>query len=68
MTQLSQYLNKNKITQVEFASLINTTQATVSRLAVGKAEPSPRLALKIQEVTDGAVPFECWYRSEDSAA
>lgn len=61
MTELSQYLTKNKIRQEDFAELVETTQATISRLANGSKSPSAQLALRIQRATDGAVPFECWF-------
>ena len=60
MNKLAQYLTDRKITQAEFAARIGVTQAMVSRLAKGKAQPSPDVAVRIERETDGIAPFHAW--------
>ena len=60
MQTLSQYLTKNKIRQAAFAQQINSTQATVSRLAAGTQQPSPEMAATISRATGGEVAISSW--------
>ncbi len=73
MVTLAQYLKDNKIKQEDFAERIGRTQAMVSRLVSGKAQPSPDLAADIEKETSGEVPFHVWpaysrFAPEESAA
>jgi transcriptional regulator with XRE-family HTH domain len=66
MTKLSQYLTDQKIRQEDFATLVGATQATISRLARGQMVPGARLAMRIQNESKGAVPFESWFADESA--
>ena len=68
MTKLSDYMKAKKITQVEFAEMVGVSQPMVSLMMRGMVEPSPRVAIKIQNITRGAVPFESFYPPKDSVA
>ena len=45
-------------THTEFAKKLNITRHYLSRVIHGKTRPSPKLAMKIQELTDDSVK---WY-------
>jgi transcriptional regulator with XRE-family HTH domain len=53
--KLADYLEKEGISQLEFADLIGSTSATVSRIVHGGQNPSLALMIKIKEVTKGKV-------------
>lgn len=67
-TKLADYLSRNSISQNAFAGSIDSTQATVSRLASGKMEPSLSLAIQIERATGGAVPANAWLEKEKRPA
>lgn len=60
MKRLFQYLTDNKIRQAVFAKRCGVTQPVISRLVNGTAQPSPDLAVRIEEETGGAVRFYDW--------
>jgi DNA-binding XRE family transcriptional regulator len=60
MSTLREYLEKAKITQKDFADIIEVKQATVSRLASQAMLPSLNLALRIELATGGKVPVSEW--------
>lgn len=62
MQTLSQYLSSNKLTQSDFAALVKTTQANISKLCGDDPKISPELAVQIEKVTGGAVRVESWPR------
>lgn len=68
MSKLSQYLIKNKITQVEFAAAVGTTQAHISRLAKGSMQPGLNLAVKIQNETGGFVRADSWSENSEGVS
>ena len=47
-------------TQSQFAPLIGVTQASLSKMCRGVIRPSLETALKIEAVTEGAVPVSAW--------
>ena len=53
--KLNEYLKKYKIKTIDFARQIECQQSYVSLLTKGKRRPSPELALRIQEATEGKV-------------
>lgn len=59
MMTLTQYLSDQKLTQAEFAAMIDATQGTVSKLCANR-RPSWDLAMKIERVTGGKVPVSVW--------
>ena len=61
MQTLPQYLAVEKLTQAEFAALVGSTSATVSRWCSGKAFPSPDAIRKIDAATAGKVPPAVWF-------
>lgn len=62
MDKLEHYLKAREIKHHEFAALIGTTQATVTRYVNGDRRPSVSTALKIEKVTKGKVKVSDWYR------
>lgn len=65
MTKLFTYLKANRITQSEFAKLLNVKQPTVSRLLRSGYTPSLDLALRIEKETGGEVPTASWSRDAE---
>jgi phosphopantothenoylcysteine decarboxylase/phosphopantothenate--cysteine ligase len=53
--KLTTWLKKNGVTAREFASRVDTTEATISRIRNGRAQPSMDLAGRIAAATSGAV-------------
>lgn len=72
MGKLTAYLSENGIKQYEFAARVPTTPATVSRWLSGKATPSDDLKVRIERITNGAVPVGAWFErisaSDEEAA
>jgi plasmid maintenance system antidote protein VapI len=60
MKNLHTYLAEQRITQAGFAAKIGVTQATVSKLIAGTTKPGLDLAVRIERMTDGAVPVDTW--------
>lgn len=60
METLAQYLDAEGIRQTEFAARVGRTQATISRILNGEAQPSAELAAAIERETCGRVPFWTW--------
>ncbi len=59
---LSEYLDKTKMTQTQFARRIGKAQTTVSGYCTGALIPPRATALKIVEVTKGAVTLtDLWH-------
>lgn len=53
--QLNDFLTKHAISMAEFAKMVGTTTATVSRIADGSVMPRKALIVRIHEVTGGQV-------------
>jgi transcriptional regulator with XRE-family HTH domain len=53
---LDEYLWKNKVSQRDFAALIDSSDSMVSWLRNGGRRPSVELAQKIEKATKGVVP------------
>jgi len=66
--RIKEYLGKRGMTQSEFASLLGTTEANLSRIANGDQVPSVGLAVKIKEQTHSYVTPEDFVRKVDPAA
>lgn len=52
---LEKYLSKNGLTQKDFAAKAGLAQSTISRLAMGRFNPSLELLSRIYDATGGAV-------------
>jgi transcriptional regulator with XRE-family HTH domain len=55
---LKDYIKKNNLTQRAMAEKLGITITHLRMLMLGKSTPSPKLAIKIEEVTKGDVPKE----------
>lgn len=55
MTALQDYLNNFKITQRKFSESLGIHYMYLNQIANGIRRPSPELALKIEQATDGQV-------------
>lgn len=60
MNKLQAYLKEAGILQRDFARSVKLSQATISRLASGSTQPSLKVAVRIEQQTDGAVPAASW--------
>ena len=60
MNHLRSYITLRCIKQSDFAAVLGITQSMVSRLITGATTPSLDLAVRIERVTDGAVPASAW--------
>jgi ribosome-binding protein aMBF1 (putative translation factor) len=64
MKTLSDYLKDTGMTQSEFAAKIGADVSVVSRFSRAHARPGLDLAVKIEQVTGGAVPVEAWLKEQ----
>lgn len=60
MQTLGDYLTEQNIRQTAFAEAVGRTQATISRIVSGEAQPSFELAVMIERATGGKVPIWSW--------
>lgn len=60
MTTLREYAKANGLTQERLAKKLGVTQGVVSSLMTNRNRPSLELAVKIERLTDGAVPARSW--------
>ena len=65
---LKKYLKANRATQRDFASSLGISQAFLSQLLNGRRIPSLDLAVRIERLTDGAVPASSWVKQDGEAA
>lgn len=70
--RLSDYLEKNRLTQTAFAELIGADQGQIARYVSGERLPRRDLMQKIIDATDGAVTpndfFQVPTPSQEAAA
>lgn len=59
---LSAYLEPKDRTQDALAEKVGRSQAAVNRYVNGERFPDADTARKIEEATEGAVPFDIWQR------
>lgn len=62
METLEQYLKAEGISQAEFARRIDDSLQNVNRYVKHGRIPSPDKVILINEVTNGRVSFEGWFR------
>jgi DNA-binding transcriptional regulator YdaS (Cro superfamily) len=62
MTDLGRWLERERITQEEFAARIGAHQTQVSRYVTGARKPSRRIRGVIEVATGGAVTARSWGR------
>lgn len=60
MNKLHAYLVAKNLRQSDFAALVQSTQATISRLVGGNVLPGLALAARIERATCGAVTASSW--------
>lgn len=60
--KLKTYLKTKSLSHSEFASLIDTTQASVTRYVNGKRRPSIEMIDRIDTVTKGKVKMRDWFK------
>lgn len=60
--KLGTYLEIKSISHADFASMIETTQASVTRYVNGKRRPSIEMIDKISKVTRGKVRMHDWFK------
>ena len=68
MEHLQSYRLREGLRQSEFARLVGSTQATISKLESGGVQPSLDLAVRIERATAGAVPATSWVPEADLEA
>jgi DNA-binding XRE family transcriptional regulator len=65
---LGDYISRKKMTDERFAELVSCNgeitvdRSTITKLRGGSRRPSWKLAMRIAEVTNGAVSLEEWAR------
>jgi len=52
---LKSWQRKNKITNTQLARLVGIDQSSICHYHAGRRRPSPEVALRIEEVTEGEV-------------
>jgi len=65
---LKEWRENQALSQVAAAERIGVSQPTYSDYERGRKIPRTQLALKIQAVTDGAVPVAAWVAADDRTA
>lgn len=65
---LAEYLHRTGQKQIDFARTIGTNQSHLSSLVSGTRRPSLRLAHRIEQATDGAVPIISWATHDEGDA
>jgi len=63
MMDLASYLESTKTSQAAFADLVGVKQPTVNRWLNTTARPTWGTALRIEQVTAGAVPVSSWVQN-----
>lgn len=66
MHPLIQYRQTKKMSQRAFSEAIGIHQSVLSKFESGKATPSLKTALDIQNATAGAVPVDIWIEKEQT--
>lgn len=61
--KLASYLTENGISHRAFAERINTSQASVTRYAIGARTPRLEMIARIHNATNGRVSYEDFVRS-----
>jgi plasmid maintenance system antidote protein VapI len=56
--EILDYLKLNNLSQMDFAKKLSISKSTVSLLINGQRRPSPKLALRLEEETGGALKKE----------
>lgn len=59
-TELSRWLARSGANRGEFAAKLGMERTSFDRYARGERVPDVRLAFKIEDLTDGAVPARSW--------
>jgi transcriptional regulator with XRE-family HTH domain len=57
---LAAFLKSNSISQAKFARQVESSQPTICHYAQGVKLPRKAVARKIDEATNGQVPFNLW--------
>ncbi len=68
MTDLRTYLEQTGEKRSDFASRVETTPATISRLCDGSMRPGLDLAHRLEKATSGKVKTEVWLSAAPRAA
>ncbi len=65
---LKTFIDSSGMTQSEWAQLLEIREGYLSDLICGAKRPSLALAVRIERLTDGAVPIETWAREKQESA
>lgn len=68
MKKLQSYLTDKGMKSAEFAKRVGCSAPTISRILTGKRYPSPSLARKIEEETEGRVTLRDLFQELPEAA
>lgn len=68
MSDLTDFLRDQGMSQRAFAEMVGVDRSIVSRLARREMRPSLELAFEIERATAGRVPAESWLAPDDGAA
>lgn len=62
--RLHEWLLRERMTQADFAKLLEIAPETLSRLMNGRLAPSKVVRIAVEHVTGGAVPERSWLKDE----
>lgn len=57
---LSEWLERSEVSKADFARELEYDPSNLSKLLRGKARPSLKVAVRIERITEGAVPATGW--------
>lgn len=64
---LAAYLEAARISQIEFAEMLGTSSANVSRWSNGVVPPNTKHIIRINQITEGRVPPGVWFKAKGDA-
>lgn len=64
---LTEWREQNGVGPTEFARRLKCNRRTVYRYETGEIRPSDDIRIRIEELTQGAVPYEAWRPSPTHA-
>jgi len=68
MEKLTDYISKSGETRAKFAQECGISAPYLSQIISGIKRPSLGVALKIERITNGAVPVSVWAENKGAAA
>lgn len=67
-TPLATYMEREEISDADFAALIGKDRSLVNRLRRGLVRPTLDVAAEIEAKTSGAIPMQAWHSHPTASA